>query len=102
MHLFYTPDLTGNTYTLNEEESKHCIRVLRLTLDDFVYLTDGRGLLCKARITDNHPKRTTIELVERFEEYGKRNYYLHLAIAPTKNIERVEWFLEKATEQGID
>ncbi|WP_207421962.1 16S rRNA (uracil(1498)-N(3))-methyltransferase [Desertivirga brevis] len=102
MHLFYTPDITGGTYTLNEEESKHCIRVLRLDRNDIVQLIDGKGGLFSAQITDPNPKRTSLEVIDAKREFGKRNHYLHIAIAPTKNIERVEWFLEKATEIGID
>ena len=103
MHLFYTPDITNSpVYTLNEEESKHCIRVLRLQLADKVNLIDGRGGLYEAEIIDANPKRVTLKLLNFTPEYGKRNHYLHIAIAPTKNIERLEWFLEKATEIGVD
>jgi 16S rRNA (uracil1498-N3)-methyltransferase len=102
MHLFYTPDISGNSYTLNEEESRHCVKVLRLERDDLVYLIDGIGGFYKSRITDANPKRTLLEIIEEQHEYGKRTHFLHIAIAPTKNIERLEWFLEKATEIGID
>ncbi len=102
MQLFYAPDISGNTYTLNEEESKHCIRVLRLTVGDEITLIDGKGGLFKTRITNPEPKRCTVEVYESNLEFEKRNHYLHIAIAPTKNIERFEWFLEKATEIGID
>jgi 16S rRNA (uracil1498-N3)-methyltransferase len=102
MHLFYTPDLNGNIYTLNEIESKHCVRVLRLSTSDTIELIDGNGGFYKAKITDANPKKCTVEIVETKKEFGKRNHYLHIAIAPTKNIDRFEWFLEKATEIGID
>jgi len=102
MHLFYTPDLSSNIYTLNEIESKHCVRVLRLSADDIIELIDGNGGFYKAKITDPNPKRCTVEIIETKKEFGKRNHYLHIAIAPTKNIDRFEWFLEKATEIGID
>ncbi len=104
MHIFYTPDLSASAanYTLSEEESKHCIRVLRLEAEDTVTLVDGKGGLYTARITDPHPKKTVLSIVDAQHEYGKRNHYLHIAVAPTKNIERIEWFLEKATEIGID
>lgn len=101
MHLFYTPDLSSSTYTLNEGESKHCIRVLRLTIDEIIYLIDGKGGFFKAKIVDSHPKKCKVEIVESIKEKGKLNYFLHIAIAPTKNIERLEWFIEKATEIGI-
>jgi len=102
MQLFYAPNISGNTFTLNEEESKHCIRVLRLNVGDEITLIDGKGGLFKTRIVNPEPKRCQVEIVETFKEFEKRNHYLHIAIAPTKNIERFEWFLEKATEIGID
>jgi 16S rRNA (uracil1498-N3)-methyltransferase len=102
MHLFYTPDLAGNAYILNEEESRHCSKVLRLQEGAVVYLIDGVGGFYTAEITVSHPKHTELRIVETKNEYGKRNHYLHIAIAPTKNIDRFEWFLEKATEIGID
>lgn len=102
MHLFYTPDIVSETYVLNEEESKHCIRVLRLQSGDRVVLVDGKGGFYQAEIIDPHPKKTILKIVATQLEYAKRNHYLHIAVAPTKNIERIEWFLEKATEIGID
>ncbi|MCD8740926.1 16S rRNA (uracil(1498)-N(3))-methyltransferase [Mucilaginibacter roseus] len=104
MHLFYTPDIQPSVqqYFLNEEESKHCVRVLRLTVGDEVQLIDGRGGFYVARIKDAHPKRTILDVVSVTENYQQRNHYLHIAVAPTKNIERLEWFLEKSTEIGID
>ncbi len=102
MHLFYTPDITLPSYTLSEEESKHAIRVLRLQLHDEVILVDGTGGKYTAQITDANPKKTILHITHSQLEFGKRNHYLHIAVAPTKNIERLEWFLEKATELGID
>lgn len=102
MHIFYTPDLSGLTYTLHEDESKHCVRVLRLVENDTLVLVDGRGGFHEARIQDAHPKRCTVEIVKSTTEYGKRPFHVHVAIAPTKNIDRFEWFLEKATEIGVD
>ncbi|WP_158990048.1 16S rRNA (uracil(1498)-N(3))-methyltransferase [Mucilaginibacter sp. L196] len=104
MHLFYTPDIqpTHPQYFLSEEESKHAIRVLRLNVGDEVQLIDGGGGLYAAEIKDAHPKRTILQINSVKLEFNKRNHYLHIAIAPTKNIERLEWFLEKATEIGVD
>jgi 16S rRNA (uracil1498-N3)-methyltransferase len=104
MHLFYTPDIdpSNQQYFLNEEESKHCTRVLRLGKGAGLQLIDGKGGLYTATILDPHPKRTTLQIISVTNNFNKRNHYLHIAIAPTKNIERVEWFLEKATEIGID
>lgn len=102
MHLFYCPDISGDKYTLNEDESKHCVRVLRLVNGDIIYLTDGKGSLFKTELMDDHPKRCTVKILETQTEYGKRNFKLRMAVAPTKNISRYEWFLEKASELGID
>jgi 16S rRNA (uracil1498-N3)-methyltransferase len=102
MHLFYTPDITSNCYSLNEEESKHCAKVLRLKEGEIIYLVDGNGGFYTSSIKHLSPKKCEVEIIEKKENYGKRPYYVHLAIAPTKNIERFEWFLEKATEIGID
>jgi len=104
MHLFYTPDVDAShpMYFLSEEESKHCVRVLRLQAGDSVQLIDGRGGLYSAILHEAHPKRTILKITGVQAEFGKRNHHLHIAIAPTKNIERFEWFLEKATEIGID
>lgn len=102
MHIFYTPELSGNTYTLDETESKHCIRVLRLEKGDEITLVDGRGGLFTAEIEDPNPKRCVVKVIQEQLDFGKRIFHVHVAIAPTKNIERIEWFLEKATEIGID
>jgi 16S rRNA (uracil1498-N3)-methyltransferase len=104
MHLFYTPDIEPSfqQYFLSEEESKHCTRVLRLQKDEELQLIDGKGGLYTAKILVPHPKRTLLQIISVILEFNKRNHYLHIALAPTKNIERVEWFLEKATEIGIN
>ncbi len=101
MQLFYAPDFTTPHYTLNEEESKHCVRVLRRGIGDTLHITDGVGNLFYCRIVSDNPKRCEVEVVSHTEEYEKLNYNLTMAVAPTKNIERFEWFLEKATEIGV-
>ncbi|MDP2336302.1 MAG: 16S rRNA (uracil(1498)-N(3))-methyltransferase [Bacteroidota bacterium] len=102
MHIFYTPDISGNTYTLDEPESKHCVRVLRLVLGDKITLVNGRGGFFTAEITDPDPKRCAVKVTQSEPNFGLRNFQVHVAIAPTKNMERIEWFLEKATEIGIN
>jgi len=102
MHIFYTPAINSEQYILSEEESKHCSRVLRLKVKDQINLVDGKGGFYLAEIVDDHPKKTVLKVLERKENYNKRNHYLHIAVAPTKNIDRIEWFLEKATEIGVD
>lgn len=102
MHVFYTPDINSNPYTLNEEESKHCSKVLRLVVGDVVQLIDGKGGFYEGEIIAVDKKHVQLKIVISKTEFGKRNHHLHIAIAPTKNIDRLEWFLEKATEIGID
>lgn len=103
MHVFYTPDLgDSNLYTLSEEESRHCSKVLRLSVGNQVCLVDGRGGLYEASILSETKRNVTLQITKATKEYQKRNHRLHIAVAPTKNIDRLEWFLEKATEIGID
>lgn len=102
MHLFYTPDLSGEEYILSPEESKHCVRVLRFTEGEPVSLVDGRGNWCEGVIDKADPKGCRVKITGKKEQYGRRPFHLHLAIAPTKNIDRIEWMLEKCTEIGID
>ncbi len=102
MHIFYTPDITDKFYQLNNEESRHCVKVLRLKEEDIIYLIDGKGTLFTAKIIDAHHKHCTVECIQQQTNFGKLNYQLHIALAPTKNIDRTEWFLEKCTEIGID
>lgn len=102
MHVFYTPDINSSEYILNEEESRHCMKVLRLVIGDNVHLIDGQGGLYEAEIIAETKRNVTLHIQKVFKEYQKRNHRLHIAVAPTKNIDRLEWFLEKATEIGID
>ncbi|MDX5423262.1 MAG: 16S rRNA (uracil(1498)-N(3))-methyltransferase [Hymenobacteraceae bacterium] len=101
MHLFYTPDITSEIYTLTEEESKHCTRVLRLQQGDTVYLVDGVGGLYTAIIQNAHHKKCQLQIIDKQIEYGKLPYITHIAVAPTKNMDRMEWFVEKAVEIGV-
>lgn len=101
MQLFYAPDIAPPLYMLSEEESKHCVRVLRMGCGDTLYITDGRGNLFCCRITDDNPKRCAVEVVSTQTEFEKLSYSLTMGVAPTKNSDRYEWFLEKATEIGV-
>jgi 16S rRNA (uracil1498-N3)-methyltransferase len=102
MQVFYTPDIQKITYTLNPEESKHAIKVLRMEAGDEICMIDGRGGLYYGIIDEPDAKGCVIRVIEKIEQYGRRNYSLHLAIAPTKNMDRMEWLIEKATEIGFD
>jgi 16S rRNA (uracil1498-N3)-methyltransferase len=101
MHLFYTPQIEGDELVLEEQESKHAIRVLRLSRGDQVILVDGVGGWYEAEIQGDHPKRCLLVIKHHIKEYKPLPYQLHIAISPTKNMDRFEWFLEKATEIGI-
>lgn len=102
MHLFYDKEISGDFHVLGEEESRHCSKVLRLVPGDQVFLTDGFGNLYTTFIAESHQKKTILKISNCAQEFGKRNYRIHLAVAPTKMNERFEWFIEKATEIGID
>lgn len=99
--IFYTPDI-ASSLELPEEEGKHAIRVLRKTEGDEIYLTDGKGYFYDAKIIDANPKHCFVEIINRLEAPKSWNFNLQIAFAPTKNIDRTEWFAEKATEIGID
>ncbi len=101
MQLFYAPDIVPPEYVLDEDESKHCVRVLRLGVGDRLHITDGRGELHLCEITDANPKRCAVRVVSTEHEFERMPYRLIMAVAPTKNIERFEWFAEKATEVGV-
>lgn len=102
MQLFYVPNISGAEVTLDETESKHAIRVLRLNSGSKVQIIDGKGGFYEAEITDANPKKCRLSIVKSTLDFGKKDFHLHIAIAPTKNNDRFEWFLEKATEIGID
>lgn len=101
MHVFYTPDIQTNP-ELPEEEAGHCLRVLRLTVGDEIMLTDGKGYFYKAVISLAGGKRCQVKVTETIPQEKGWNGWLHIAMAPTKNMDRTEWFAEKATEIGFD
>ena len=101
MYLFYTPDI-DRSHCLSEEESGHCVRVLRYAADDTILLTDGRGTTYTARITTAHPKHCEFEILKAEKQERNHPFHLHIAVAPTKNAERIEWMVEKCTEIGAD
>jgi len=100
MNLFYQPNLPEATY-LDTEESKHCIKVLRMKAGDSIKVIDGHGSLYKALITEANHKKCGFSIQEKIYS-NKFPFHRHIAIAPTKNIDRIEWFVEKAVEIGID
>ncbi|MBQ8939930.1 MAG: 16S rRNA (uracil(1498)-N(3))-methyltransferase [Paludibacteraceae bacterium] len=101
MYLFYCPDIETKQ-TLSEEESGHCVRVLRYSVGDEILITDGKGTTYTARITNPHPKHCDFEILSREKQEPHHHFHLHIAVAPTKNIERLEWAVEKCVEIGVD
>ena len=101
MQLFYCPEVFLGDLHLSGDESKHCVKVLRKQEGDHIHLIDGKGSFYEVRITLASQKKVLFEIVKTWQE-TPRSYSLHIAIAPTKNNDRFEWFLEKATEIGID
>ena len=102
MQIFYAPDIFGDSYFLDEKESKHCIRVLRMKKGTEVRLIDGKGSLYHGIISNPDPKRCSIDITGKKADFEKRDYSLHIAISPLKNPERFEWFIEKSVEIGVD
>lgn len=101
MHLFFASEITKPLYILPKTESRHAITVLRLKTNDTIKLTEGKGTVYTARITDANQKACTVEIIDTYNA-PKKEYTVEIAVAPTKNIDRFEWFAEKATEIGID
>jgi 16S rRNA (uracil1498-N3)-methyltransferase len=102
MNIFYEPDILAGGHVLGREESDHAARVLRLRKGDPVVVVSGKGDWCEAVLTLVQPRHCEFMIKKAVPEFEKRNYHLHLAVAPTKNADRMEWLLEKATEMGID
>ncbi len=101
MHRFYCPDI-ADTLTLGEEDSKHCVKVLRMAEGDTIEVVDGNGTLYTCRIAMAHPKRCAVEVVDSVKQLPHWGCRITLAIAPTKNLDRIEWLVEKCVEMGID
>ncbi|GAA4885389.1 16S rRNA (uracil(1498)-N(3))-methyltransferase [Flaviramulus aquimarinus] len=103
MQLFYNPDISENTtqFSFQKDESKHIIKVLRKNIGDTINITNGKGWLFKAKVSIPNINKCTVKIISKALK-TKHNYDLHLAVAPTKMNDRYEWFLEKATEIGVD
>ena len=101
MHRFYCPDI-ATTLTLGEEDSKHCVKVLRMAGDDTIEVVDGNGNLYTCRITMAHPKRCAVEVQESSHQPPHWGCRIVLGVAPTKNLDRMEWLVEKCVEMGVD
>ena len=102
MELFYSRDIDGTLLRLDEEETRHCVKVLRHRTGEEIFVIDGQGRLLKCILTSTAGSRAQAEIVERTPSWGGHPYHLTMAVCPTKNNERFEWFLEKACEIGVD
>jgi len=104
MQLFYHPDIQPLSLLVafSREESRHLVKVLRKKRGDQIHITDGRGNLYLAEIIDDSDKKCEVQVLNSEKRPDQKGYRLHVAIAPTKNNDRLEWFLEKSTEIGID
>lgn len=102
MEIFHSTDIDGQVVRLNEEESAHCVKVMRHREGDEIFVIDGEGTLYKCRLLDASPKAAEAEVVSVEPDWGGHPYRLNMAVCPTKNADRYEWFAEKATELGLD
>ena len=102
MELFYSRDIEGGICRLDQDESGHCIKVLRHRSGDEISVIDGCGTLHRCRITSDSPKGVEAIILDSEEGWGGHPYHLHMAVCPTKNNDRFEWFAEKACEIGFD
>lgn len=102
MHLFYCNNILAGVAVLSPEESAHCIRVLRLAEGDVVKIIDGTGSSYDAEIAVPDSKKCELKIIQSYVNPTPRNFKIHIVIAPTKNMDRFEWFVEKAVEIGVD
>ena len=102
MELFYSRDIDGGICRLDQDESGHCVRVLRHKAGDEISVIDGCGTLYRCRITSDSHKGVEAMVLDKTEDWGSHPYRLHMAVCPTKNNDRYEWFAEKACEIGLD
>jgi 16S rRNA (uracil1498-N3)-methyltransferase len=102
MQIFYAPEISGDNYILDEKESKHIVRVLRMAKGTVVRLIDGKGNLYEGIIDNADQKKCRIRVTGITRNFEGRDYYLHIGISPLKNAERFEWFVEKSVEIGVD
>ena len=102
MEIFHAAEIQGKMVFLDADQSAHCVRVLRHRTGDEITVVDGNGTMARCRLTDDSPKGAAAEILETVEGWGGHPYSLTMAVCPTKNNDRYEWFVEKATEVGVD
>ncbi len=98
--MFYQPDI--ESLVLPEEESAHCVQVLRAQAGDHIMLTDGKGTIYEAEIINPHRKHCSFRIIRQDRPAPLHEGHVHMAIAPTKNMDRLEWMIEKCVEMGVD
>jgi 16S rRNA (uracil1498-N3)-methyltransferase len=101
LNLFYQPHIQNGIHYLDPEESRHCYKVLRKKTGDIIHVTDGKGFLYTTRLTETKPDKCVFVIEQKTAE-PKRDFTIHIALAPTKNPDRTEWFVEKSIEIGVD
>jgi 16S rRNA (uracil1498-N3)-methyltransferase len=101
MNIFFEPHIKQNL-CLNEEESRHAVKVLRLSAGDLLNIVDGQGGFYTCKVKNTQGKKCELVIIEEKQHFGIKDFYVHLIIAPTKNMDRMEWMLEKCVEIGID
>ena len=102
MRIFFTTEISGQYVDLPKDESRHIVQVLRMKEGEYLLVTDGKGSWYTCELKEASSKKCRLKVLEQEEVGTERSYYLHLAVAPTKNIQRFEFFVEKATEIGVD
>ncbi len=102
MNLFFSSEIDEHSIVLNEDEAKHCTKVLRKVVVDEINVIDGLGNLYYARIESIGKRDCVCSIIRKVENFGSHNYYVRMCVAPTKNIDRFEFFVEKAVEIGVD
>lgn len=102
MPLFYHPHFDENAPQLPEAEARHVLKVLRMDVGETLRVTDGKGNLYRVRLASTDVKRCQVEILETKRNVGKRAFSVHIAVAPTKNVDRMEWMVEKCVEIGVE
>ncbi len=102
MQFFYHPDFSNPVFELLPEEAKHCVKALRKKTGDEIFITNGLGQLATAQLIDDNLNHCSVQIIDLKNDYGLRPFHFHLAIAPTKNADRIEWMVEKCIEIGIE
>ena len=102
MQYFFSDHISNDIVVLSKEESRHCIGVLRYKTGDCIHVVDGKGKHVKCKISSTEKNIVKADIVDEFSNKNTKKHYIHIIIAPTKSNQRIEWFIEKAIEIGVD